>query len=35
LAVTNVTIELYYEEVPDEKLKSPSKLQALMDKVMD
>jgi hypothetical protein len=26
LTVANVTIELYYEEVPDEKLKSPSKL---------
>jgi len=33
--VADIVIQLYYEEVPNEKLKSPSRLQALMDKVMD
>ncbi len=35
LVTTNITLKLYYEEVPNEKLKSPSKLKAFMDKVMD
>jgi hypothetical protein len=35
LVVANVVVKLYYEKVWDEKLKSPSRLQALMDKAMD
>jgi hypothetical protein len=35
LAVMNVAVKLYYEEVPNEKLRSPFRLQALMDKTMD
>jgi hypothetical protein len=35
LVAINVAIELYYEEAPNEKLKSPSILQTLMDKVMN
>jgi hypothetical protein len=31
----DVVIKFYYEEVLDEKLRSPFKLHALMDKVMD
>jgi hypothetical protein len=31
----NMVVKLYYEEVSDEKLKSPSKLLVLMDKAMD
>jgi hypothetical protein len=31
----NMAVKLYYEEIMVEKLRSPSKLQALMDKVMD
>jgi hypothetical protein len=32
---TDVLVQLYYEEVLNEKLKSPSRLHALMDKAMD
>ncbi len=31
----NVVVKLYYEEILNEKLRPPSKLHALMDKVMD
>jgi hypothetical protein len=30
-----MAMKLYYEEISNEKLRSPSKLHALMDKVMD
>jgi hypothetical protein len=33
--VVDIVVKLYYEEVLDEKLRPPSKLHALMDKVMD
>jgi hypothetical protein len=35
LSGVDVVIKLYYEEVLDEKLSSPFKLHAFMDKVMD
>jgi hypothetical protein len=31
----NVVVKLYYEEIPDDKSKSTSRLYALMDKEMD
>ncbi len=34
-AAVGVAIKFYYEEVLDDKLKSPSRLQAPTDKVMD
>ncbi len=34
LAATNMVKKLYYEEILDEKLRSPSKLQALTNKAM-
>jgi hypothetical protein len=34
-AIANMVMKLYYKEVLDEKLVSPSKLQALMNKAMD
>jgi hypothetical protein len=33
--IVDVTIKLYYDEAPNENLRSPSKLHALMDKTMD
>jgi hypothetical protein len=35
LVAADMAVKLYYEEVPNEKLSSPSRLQALMDKAMD
>jgi hypothetical protein len=34
-AISYVVMKLYYEEILDENLMSPSKLQALMNKKMD
>jgi hypothetical protein len=35
LVATDMAIKFYYEEVLDEKLRSLSRLQALMDRAMD
>jgi hypothetical protein len=35
LTATDVVVKLYYEEVPNDKFMSTSRLQASMDKAMD